>query len=428
MTIKKFYTKYRHVQGEYSKDKNIHIPPEIKKCIETSIVFTPEQEEALIKCIQNMEYLFYGILEKECRMLAYQMVVNEDLKIPVDWNHGMASIAWLMYFKEKYSTFMNNLDKPDRVCTKAKGQRHRTAPERNTLMEKKKINTFYDDLEKNIHKHSELLENKRIFSLDETYMHTTDKTVLVDRENKYDFVTICCIICADGTSLPPVIVRPYSDYGGSEVSGSAEFRASRGRLTPNLFIEVIQHFVKHSHTTPSNPSILIMDTDLCHFSSAALNMANDSGVQVLTIHTHANSLLQPLQGVIFELFHECYYEGLNTNSSLDISKIVREAYAKTMTPEIILNAFKRCGINPFDRDLFTDSDYESLLAKMEDTCVECRLRGGRSRINVWEDPVEAKDNCGELHDTQIEMPGGEEDATGQIPETVKQKTPPGGEW
>lgn len=44
-------------------------------------------------------------------------------------------------------------------------------------------------------------------------------------------------------------------------------------------------------------------------------------------------------------------------SIYDVGELVETAFPKAMTPTNIVSAFKKCGIFPFDRHLFSDEDY-----------------------------------------------------------------------
>lgn len=379
-------------------------------------VFTPEQEVTLMKTFKDFEYLFYGLSEKECRMLAYQMVISEDMKIPIGWKHGMASIGWLTSFQLRHSSFMNNLEKPVRMCSRVKLQRSRLS-DRNTNWENKTVNIFYDDLEEIIHKNPNFKENRKIYSLDEAYTSIYTGKRIVDRENRSDLLTTCCIICADGTSFPPVIIRPnHSLNDCSDTELSAVFlTGSLGRLTPNLFTEVMTHFIKHSQSSLSNPSILIMDTDLSHLSYTALTMAKESGVHILSMHPHVSCLLQPLQGEIFDLFDKTYNAAMEESRIQDedghvivrtshIDNFIRKAYSTAMTPENILKGFKKCGISPFDRDLFSEIDYQSCLDRLEHACIECKVRDNRYKgsLSKKNPKVKDEDQRGSLDESQVE--------------------------
>lgn len=57
----------------------------------------------------------------------------------------------------------------------------------------------------------------------------------------------------------------------------------------------------------------------------------------------------------------------------EISEFVRTAFVKAMTPVNIINAFKKTGIFPFDRNLFTDDDF--LPSSVTDRlCPDCEIR------------------------------------------------------
>ncbi|KAK9694564.1 CENP-B N-terminal DNA-binding domain [Popillia japonica] len=48
-------------------------------------MFTTEQEHILKDYINHCALLFYGLTSKECRQLAYQCVIINNLKMPPSW-------------------------------------------------------------------------------------------------------------------------------------------------------------------------------------------------------------------------------------------------------------------------------------------------------------------------------------------------------
>lgn len=64
-----------------------------------------------------------------------------------------------------------------------------------------------------------------------------------------------------------------------------------GCMTSELFIDVLQHFIKYSNTTLNKSSILICDN---HESHVSLEIAKAAGVIILTLPPHTSNKLQPM--------------------------------------------------------------------------------------------------------------------------------------
>lgn len=148
--------------------------------------------------------------------------------------------------------------------------------------------------------------------------------------------------------------------------GSLGLANPSGWMTRQLFVEVMKHFIKFSSTTPENPSLLIMDNHESHLSIEALDLAKKSGVVVLTFHPHTTHRMQPLDVGLMGPFKTYYYSALeawmlqNPGKPVTIYEIARfigHAYPRSMTPLNIAAAFTKCGIFPYNKDIFTNEDF-----------------------------------------------------------------------
>lgn len=115
-----------------------------------------------------------------------------------------------------------------------------------------------------------------------------------------------------------------------------------------------------------NPALLILDNHESHLSIEALDLAKASGVTILTLHPHTTARMQPLDVGLNGPF-KSYYNGAvdswllrNPGKNLSIYNVaecVGIAYPRAMTPANITQALKKCGIFPFDDQIFTDLDF-----------------------------------------------------------------------
>lgn len=128
----------------------------------------------------------------------------------------------------------------------------------------------------------------------------------------------------------------------------------------------MKHFIKCSSSSSENPSLLIFDNHESHLSIEALDLAKAAGVTILTLHPHMSARLQPLDVGIYAPF-KCFYNGAVDSWLLknpgkpitiyDVAECIGIAHNRAMTPTNISNAFKKCGIYPFDRNIFSDEDF-----------------------------------------------------------------------
>lgn len=148
--------------------------------------------------------------------------------------------------------------------------------------------------------------------------------------------------------------------------GSLGLASPSGWMISDLFVEVMKHYIKCSSTTPENPSLLIMDNHESHLSIEALDLAKKSGVVVLTFHPHTTHKLQPLDVGLMGPLKVYYYSALESwmlhnpgkpVTIYEIARFIGSAYPRAMTPLHISAAFTKCGIFPFNKDVFTDLDF-----------------------------------------------------------------------
>ena len=84
-----------------------------------------------------------------------------------------------------------------------------------------------------------------------------------------------------------------------------------GRMTAELFLEVMQHFMKHAHASKENLALLIFDNHASHISIPVIELAKGSGVHLLTIHPHCSHKLQPLDVAVYGPFKAYYGAAMN---------------------------------------------------------------------------------------------------------------------
>nr|XP_023024975.1 uncharacterized protein LOC111513047 [Leptinotarsa decemlineata] len=377
-TLRRYYFEYKQ---KGSIDEMRLVPN-----YEVNRVFSVEQEKNLGDYFKYCALLFYGLNTRECRRVAFQMAKLNDLKMPQSWTEKeMAGKDWLKAFRKRHPDL--SLRRPE-SCSLARA----------TAFNKSNVAKFYDNLENLMKRNPAFSDGTRVFNLDETSTTTVQKPqkviapkghkslCKVTSGEKGTLVTTCCIIGASGSALPPVMVFPrknFKDYMCKNTpTGTLGLAAPTGWMNSDLFPEVIRHFIKHTNSTPTNPSILILDNHESHLSIEALDLAKASGVHILTLHPHTSGKLQPLDVGIFGPFKTYYNAAIESwmlrnpgkpVTIYDIGELVGSAFLKVMTPCNITNAFRKCGIFPFDKLIFSDNDF--LPSTVTDRpCPECSPR------------------------------------------------------
>ncbi|CAH2108862.1 unnamed protein product [Euphydryas editha] len=332
-------------------------------------VFTNEQEQALTEYYNNCALMFYGLTTKDCRKVAYEMAVINKLKMPQSWiSNKMAGIDWLKSFRKRHNGL--SLRKPE-TCSLARA----------TAFNKDTVNVFFDNLQEVYNRHSSFADGTRVYNMDETATTTVQKPQKVigpkgknigkiTSGEKGTLVTTCCFISASGQALPPVLIFPRKNYKDHMLKGSPPgslgLATSSGWMNSDLFVTTMKHFIKHTSSSMENPSLLIMDNHESHLSIEALDLAKENGVTILTLHPHTSAKLQPLDVGIYSPFKSYYNAAMESwllknpgkpVTIYDIAELIGIAFTRAMTPTNIINSFKKTGIYPFDRDIFTEEDF-----------------------------------------------------------------------
>ncbi|KAJ8706846.1 hypothetical protein PYW07_012924 [Mythimna separata] len=334
------------------------------------VVFSVDQEKALQEYLVNCSRMCYGLDTIECRKLAYEMAVYYNLNIPKNWeDKKMAGIDWLYGFRKRHTDL--TLRKPE-PCSLTRA----------TSFNRHNVNVFFNNLEDVMRRCPRFADGSRVYCLDETGTTTVQKPKKiiaakgakqlnkVTSAERGTLVTTCCVVSATGSSLPPAMVFPRKQFksfmlNGAPV-GTLGLAQPTGWMNSDLFPEVMKHFVKVTASTKENPSLLIVDNHDSHLAPAVLNIAKDNGVTLLTIPPHSSHRLQPLDVSVFGPLQTYYNAAMDswlmrhpgkTISIYNIAELLGQAFDRAMTPSNIKSGFRKTGIFPFDRHIFTDNDY-----------------------------------------------------------------------
>ncbi|XP_072394913.1 uncharacterized protein [Diabrotica undecimpunctata] len=117
-----------------------------------------------------------------------------------------------------------------------------------------------------------------------------------------------------------------------------------GWMTAELFLQVLEHFIKYSSSWKENPSLLIFDNHESHVTVEVIMKAREAGVHILTLPPHCSNKLQPLDVTVFGPF-KAYYNAeceawlLNHPGApikiYNIAELVGTAHDKALVPQNI---------------------------------------------------------------------------------------------
>lgn len=372
----KFATLRRYVQKQ-KEDPNARMEPKYA----VRLVFTKTQEESLCNYIKTCSKMAYGLNSKKARQIAYEMAIHNNLKVPGNWTRTKsASKDWLRAFIKR--TGCLSIRKPE-ACSLS----------RLTSFNKHNVGIFFSNLEKVYKENPSVVEKIRIYNMDETKTCTVQdpKKVLAEKGVKQlnqcssaergVLVTTLAIIRADGTFIPPAMVFPRKKFKQIMLNGAPPgtlgLANPSGWMTSELFLDVLKHFIGHTNTTKENPSILIYDNHESHVSLEIAETAKKSGVLIVTIPPHTSNKLQPLDKSVYSSFKSFYNDAIDSwlvnhpgipMTIYQVAECVGKAHSKAMNPENIMSGFKSTGIYPFNKNIFSESDF--LLSSVTDRSQE----------------------------------------------------------
>ncbi|KAL0829616.1 hypothetical protein ABMA28_003122 [Loxostege sticticalis] len=257
------------------------------------------------------------------------MAIVNNIKIPDSWRlEKMAGYEWLLSFRSRHQDL--TLKKPE-ACSLARA----------TAFNEEAVKKFFCNLKEVMQRHPSFGNGCRVYNLDETATTTIQKPQKViapkGRHNigkitsgeKGTLVTTFAIVCAAGHALPPVLVFPRKHYKDHMLTGappgSLGLANPSGWMTAELFIKVMEHFIKHTSASPENPALLIMDNHESHLSVEALDLAKQSGVTILTLHPHTTAKMQPLDVGLNGPFKVSSRELLNIPTDLQDDKFINHS-------------------------------------------------------------------------------------------------------
>lgn len=143
-----------------------------------------------------------------------------------------------------------------------------------------------------------------------------------------------------------------------------------GWITKENFVKYLNHFVKYVHPSESFPVLLIIDNHGSHVSLEAINFCRDHHITMLGIPPHTSGHLQPLDVGVYAPLKVVYSSACNSfltgNPGKmiridDIAGVFKNAYKKIATAENAIKGFKGTGIQPFNPNIFSDSDFKAAL-------------------------------------------------------------------
>ncbi|XP_068219986.1 uncharacterized protein [Palaemon carinicauda] len=175
--------------------------------------------------------------------------------------------------------------------------------------------------------------------------------------------TVLAMCCADGTTLPPVVVfrgmHMQSTWKITQgIPGTQYAVSENGWMTTPIFEDIFKYFV--DETKDRRPLLLILDGHISHTSIATVELAKKENISILKLPAHCTDVLQPLEVTCFAPLKNYNQYALNdhvnkTGAREPLRKcgfvnMLYSVWEKGLSPQNIKKGFKSTGIYPYNGD------------------------------------------------------------------------------
>lgn len=171
-------------------------------------------------------------------------------------------------------------------------------------------------------------------------------------------VKMIAAINAIGNIIPPLFVLPRVHLKSHMLKGappgSVGAANPSGWSTKDIFVQFLEHFIKHAKPSIEERHLLILDNHETHISINCVQKVKVTVVTLLTIPRHTSHKLQPLDRTVygpFKLYYNCAMnEWMSTPGNAgkpvtiyDVCELAGKAYEAAFNPKNITSGFRSTG-------------------------------------------------------------------------------------
>lgn len=332
-------------------------------------VFSPSQETEIANYAIKTADIYFGLSRKDLRKLAFDLTTRYNLTRPNSWDtNSMAGIEWLRGFLDRNPQLSVR-------CAQA------TSLARATSFNRHNVDEFFKNLANVLDRYK--FEAKDIYNVDETGVTTVQKpnrivarrgtrqVGAVTSAERGTLVTVTVAANAIGNSIPPMFTFPRIKYQSHFLKdgpiGSIGTANKSGWMQEEDFIIFLNHFQRHTNSSLDHKVLLLLDNHSSHVSINCIDYCYANGIIMLSFPPHCSHKLQPLDRSVFGPFKKAVNTAcdgwMRTNPGkpmtiYDIPSIVATALPRAITQTNIQSGFRCSGIHPYNRDIFSDLDFE----------------------------------------------------------------------
>lgn len=336
-------------------------------------VFSNDQEKELINHILDLEVRFFGITMTDLRSLAYQLADKNNIPHNFNKESMLAGKDWVRGFRQRHPKIV--LRKPEA-----------TSAARAQAFNKIHVSKFYEILEEE--QKTYLYLPHRVFNVDETGLMTvqtkSSKVFALKGRRQVGSLTSAergvlstFVVCmsAGGMFIPPFVIFPRQrmkiELQDGAPPGTAFACHPSGWMQTEIFSEWFDHFLKFAKPSEADPVLLILDGHATHTKNLDfIEKARMNHTKVICLPPHCSHKMQPLDVSFMGPFNTYYVQAierfLRNNpgrqvTQYQVSRLLGEAFLNAAVPTIAVKGFRKCGIVPINRDVFSDLDFAAAL-------------------------------------------------------------------
>lgn len=349
---------------------------EVPQCKGYVRIFNEEQEKALANIIETMENKLLGLDGVDVRRIAFEFA--ERLKVPHKFNFEtkLAGKDWLRGFMTRH----------DLSHRKAE----HTSSARANGFNKEAVQQFFKLLKDLFDKYQ--FTPDRIYNVDETGVSIVPKTsprIIAKKGRRQvggltagergENVTAEICMSASGIFMPPLLIFPRVKENlellhGAPPGAWAEYHKT-GYMQTDIFTRWFEKFIEFAHATPENPVLLLLDGHVTHVKNLkVIELAKNHGVEILCFPPHCTHKMQPLDvgfngslNINFGKEVNSFQRQGNRVTLKNLYSIFGKAFLQSAKMDTAINSFRRCGIYPYNPEVFPDSDFTAKSAVSTDS-------------------------------------------------------------
>jgi hypothetical protein len=353
--------------------KNAVLGLGVKKQPGRPTVLSEEQEDELVDLLQDLESRLFGLTVTDVRRIVFTYCQRNAIQNTFSQEDGMAGRTWMNLFLSRHSQL--SIRKPEAVSI-----------QRAIGFNKAKVDKFFDLLEKICFDSSgdQIVPYSNVYNVDESGFSCVQKAQkIVATKGKKNIgtltsgergknITVVCCMSATGSFVPPVFIFPRVRMKNSLMdhspSGSVGTCTKSGWINEEAFEFWFDHFLKSVRPqTSAQPVLLIFDGHSSHTRNLNVVLkARENNVVLVCLPSHCTHRLQPLDVAFFRSLNSYYddecrkwlrdHQGRKISEE-QIPELFGLAYGKSATVATAVNGFKKAGIAPLNRDVFSDADF-----------------------------------------------------------------------